>query len=281
MKLKVALIIICMSGLTFANAQNARSLPLVSAENRVSYSTLSITDPYLSPANYAGSGLQFRYSEQQFMPKATNNFSMQTIIAFAAGLAYNPTQTSSMTYLGSDISWGVWRHFHPAAHLQVLTGVNSELNVGVKSIARNVNNPANMDLALNLNIRAKARYDFRLWKLPMRFNYEVQLPVIGAMFVPMPGASYYEMFQLQNLSNTIHFSSLHNRLGFNQAFLVDLYFKKTVWFVGVGSNSLIYKANNIVFHTASLNFIVGYKYNFMLFKGRNAPIPPHYLNSDN
>lgn len=30
----------------------------------------------------------------------------------------------------------------------------------------------------------------------MRLNYEIEIPVLGYMFVPQMGASYYEMFEL-------------------------------------------------------------------------------------
>ena len=56
----------------------------------------------------------------------------------------------------------------------------------------------------------------------MVLRYQVNVPMIGLMFSPHYGQSYYEIFSLGNSSGVIQFTSLHNQPSLRQMLSVDL-----------------------------------------------------------
>ncbi|MGG6550492.1 UNVERIFIED_CONTAM: DUF3316 domain-containing protein, partial [Prevotella sp. 15_C9] len=59
---------------------------------------------------------------------------------------------------------------------------------------RNGNNPEQAYLGLNLAPRLSADYAFRIRSHPFQIRYEAQVPLVGVMFSPNYGQSYYEIF---------------------------------------------------------------------------------------
>jgi hypothetical protein len=154
-----------------------------------------------------------------------------------------------------------------------------DVNVGVKSIARNVNNPVNVDLATNINLSSLLRYDFTVFKLKFRLKYQIEIPVVGAMFVPTFGQSYYEMFEIGNLSNAVHFSALHNKRGINQDIQLEIPFNKSTIQLGFGGNSLKYKANEMIFYQNEFNLQIAFIYDIYKFSGSKKALPENFIST--
>ncbi len=253
---------------------------LISATENASVSLLSFVDPYLTPLTYSGLGVGYEHIERKYFNPENVNYSMQGKLNALVGVVLNPAYSTAMTYIGGVYSWGAFYHYRQLKNVQILAGATTDAQIGVKSLARNVNNPVNVDAAVNMNFAAQFRYNFRIKRLPMRLNYDVETPLMGCMFVPVGGASYYEMFELWNLNNAIHFSSLHNKLGFKSALSLDILFKKSTLSVGFSNQNLIFEANNLVFKQKVMSFGVGYKYDFYIFKGRNNQAPANFISTE-
>ncbi len=264
----------------FSQTSEDKKYSLVSATENASISFLDILDPYLSPFTYSGLGVSYEHAEHKFFNPENAKFSMQGKWNALLGLGFNPANTAAMTYMDGAYSWGAFYHYRPLKNWQILAGATTDAQLGVKSLSRNVNNPVNVDLAVNLNLAGKARYDFNIFRQPVRLNYEIETSILGCMFVPLAGASYYEMFELWNLNNAIHFSSLHNKLGLKSALSLDVFLRRSTIQVGFASHSLLYEANNMVFKQNLLAFNIGYKYDFYIFKGRKNPAPANFMNSE-
>lgn len=235
---------------------------ITSATENLSVSLLSLVDPYLSPLTYSGFGVGYEHAERKYFSPENKNSSMQGKFNALLGMAINPAYSAAMKYIGGTYSWGAFYNYRDLKNLLILAGATTDAQLGVKSLARNVNNPVNVDAAVNLNLAAQLRYIFRIKHLPFRLNYDLETPLMGCMFVPVGGASYYEMFELWNLDKTLHFSSLHNKLGLKSALTLDVFLKKSTLSIGLGNQNLLYEANSLVFKQNLMSFSIGYKYDF-------------------
>ena len=274
----IALGILFNSILSAQNTVDQKYL-LKTKTNTFGLSALSLSDPYLSPLTYTGNGIQFNHESQRFLSVSNTHVSIQSKFNLEAGYLLNPAGTSSMTYMGTNYSWGMHYHFRPVSGLILLAGGSWDMNFGFKNVARNVNNPGNVDLATNLNLSGVAVYDVELRRRTLRLRLAVETPVIGWMYVPLAGASYYEMFMLGNLSGISHFSSVMNRRGINPKLTVDVPFKHSVWRFGMGYQVLQYSANNMVFTRKETSLIIGTTFDMASFGGRLRKAPAGFISS--
>ena len=262
------------------NAQsefNKKSL-LTNYVNSAEISVLNINDPYLSPLEYSGIGLNYNFENSRFLTPENNLLSRQNKLNLEGGILLNPQLSAAMMYLGLNYGWGLQYHFRIEKKIQVLAGGLLDVDLGFKYLDRNINNPVNVDLATNLNLTTLAKYDIQLRKKMIQLQLEIQTPVIGFMFVPLDGASYYEMFQLGNLTDAFHFSSLINKRGLNTKFIVQVPFEHSVWHFGVRTVDLRYSANNLIFNRNEFSLIVGTTFDAIHFAGRKNKIPENFIS---
>ena len=277
-KLLLIAFVLLSHSILFAQTMDDQKYLLTSKTNTYGFTILSLTDPYLSPLTYTGNGVQFEHESRRFFTVTGTNISMQSKFQLEGGILLNPPQTSSMTYLAMDYSWGMHYHFRPMKGLKLLVGGTWDAGVGYKDVPRNVNNPGNIDLATNLNLSGIALYDIPLSRRTLRLQLAVETPLIGWMYVPLAGASYYEMFSLGNLSGISHFSSVFNKRGINPKLTVDVPFKQSVWRVGFGIQKLQYTANNMVFDKTEMSVIIGTTFDMAGFGGRMRKAPANFIS---
>ena len=259
---------------TFAQADNTKQYLLTTSTENISLTTVDLLDPYLSPLVYTGVGVGYQHSDMKYFKKYVGKMSHESRFSILAANTYNPQYSSSVNYVGGQYQWGMHYHFRPLEGLHLLAGGNAGLLMGVKSNERNVNNPVNVDAALDLGFSGIANYDFSLWRKKFTLSFQLEFPLLGMMYVPMQGASYYEMFTGGDLSNTLHLSSLHNRLARTSGLKLEIPTKNSTWHVGISTSKLKYEANDMFFKQNNYNFNVGYTYDLYIFRGRKN-LPPH------
>ena len=259
---------------TFAQADSTKQYLLTTSTENISLTTVDLLDPYLSPLVYTGVGVGYQHSDMKYFKKYVGKMSHESRFSILAANTYNPQYSSSMNYVGGQYQWGMHYHFRPLEGLHLLAGGNAGALMAVKSNERNVNNPVNMDAALDLGFSGIANYDFSLLRKKFRLSFQLEFPLLGMMYVPMQGASYYEMFTGGDLSNTLHFSSLHNRLARTSGLKLEIPTKNSTWHVGISTSKLKYEANDMFFKQNNYNFNVGYTYDLYIFRGRKN-LPPH------
>jgi hypothetical protein len=274
------LLAISLSSVMSAQSFDDQKYLLTTKTNTFGISSLRFLDPYLSPLIYSGSGIDFNHESRRFLSLSNTNISIQSKYYLVTGVADNPAHTASMFYFGANYSWGMHYHFRPAKGIQLLAGASWDLDFGFKDVMRNINNPVNLDLATNLNLSGLARYDIPLRRTTLRLQLAVETPVLGWMFVPVAGASYYEMFELGNHSNLSHFSSVFNKRGINPKFTVDIPFSHSVWRFGLSYHELKYKANDLVFKRSGLSLLAGTTFDVISFAGRKKRAPQNFISTD-
>lgn len=277
-KIKILSLVILFGTIIHAQNTDEQKFLLTTKTNTAGISILSLTDPYLSPLTYTGNGILFERESRRFLSTTNLNMSMVGKLNLEGGYLLNPAQTSAMNYVAADYSWGMQYHFRPMKGLVIMAGGSCDIGLGYKDVPRNINNPGNADLATNLNLTGVAIYDIPLRKRTLRLQLAVETPVIGWMYVPLAGASYYEMFMLGNHSNISHFSSVINRRGITPKLTVDVPFKSLVWRIGVGYQALQYKANDMVFKRNELSFVIGTTFDMIGFGGRLKKAPANFIS---
>ena len=276
-KLLFVLILLCDFSLYAQNEVEQKYL-LTTKTNTYGLSILSLTDPYLSPLTYTGNGFQFEHESRRFWPETNTRLSMQSKLDLDAGLLLNPAQNSNMTYVAVNYTKALHYKFKPADGWSFMAGASWDIGLGYKDVARNINNPGNVDLATNFNLSGIALYDLHLNRRTLRLQLSVETPLIGWMYVPLQGSSYYEMFRLGNLSGISHISSVFNKRGINPRLTVDLPFKRSVWRVGLGYQKLQYIANDMVFDRTETSLIIGTTFDVVHFGGRMRKAPKNFIS---
>lgn len=251
---------------------------LISVNNTFYLGGMQLLDSYLSPLEYRGMSLRFENNRKRFFSTENTNLSMQSRINVTIGMARNPARSAMMNYLAFNYGWGMYYHIRPVANLQILAGGIADLDLGGKMVARNVNNPANADLAGNINASCIIQYSIPTRKRNLLLQAMIQVPLLGVMFVPEQGASYYEMFSLGALRNTAHFTFFHNKYGINQSYSIEIPFSKSTLRLGFSSQFIKYTANNLVFKKLDYAFMIGWKQEIISFAGRNKKAPAGFVS---
>ena len=279
-KYTILLLISIISSISLAQNSIEQKHILTTTDRVYGFSTLGILDPYLSPIKYSGNMLNYQEENSWFLSPEKINISMHNSLNLETGFTLNPTSSNYLFYLGANYGWGMSYHFRLQKNLQLLAGGLCNLDFGVKMIGRNVNNPVNIDLATNLNLTGSLLYDFSLLKKTLRLKLSMQTPILGCMFVPREGASYYEIFQLGNFTNTFHVSSLMNKRGLSGAFTVDVPFNRSVWRVGLNFLTLKYAANDMVFERNEFGLSIGTTFDVATFAGRKNKAPKNFISAN-
>jgi hypothetical protein len=205
---------------------------------------------------------------------------MQGAENLVVGSALNPAGSATMIYFGMNYSLGLHHHYKQINRLKILIGGLYDIDLGFKFKTQNVNNYLNVDLATNLNLSGVAMYDIIFFRRVLGFQLAVQSPVIGYMFVPRAGASYYEMLDLGNLSGTTHFSSLHNKRGIMGTLSIDIPFNQSVWRIGLRYYGLKYSAYEMVFLREEVSLMIGTTLDIATFAGRKNKAPKNFISTN-
>lgn len=269
----------CLLLLFGSNAQ-AQQTDSLQANRYVTRATMygagftNVFDTYLSPQEYRG--IDFRISRETIrMTKLFDgNISVQNF--FQADLGYTHNRADNNNTFSGLVNWNYGLHyqFRLTDKFKLLAGALGDMNAGFVYNLRNTNNPASARAYINLDASLMAIWHLKIKNYPMVLRYQANLPVMGVMFSPEKGQSYYEIFTLGNSSGVIQFTSLHNQPSLRQMFSVDLpihYAKLRLTYMADLQQSDV---NRIQTHTYSHIFMVGFVKDMYLIRNKQGtPLP--------
>ena len=231
-------------------------------------------ETYLSPLEYEGPEVRFAYETMRMTRLMDGNVSAQNLFQLHASYTENISQTNH-TY-GGLVNWSYALHyqFRPAKGVKILFGPMLDLNAGVVYNRRNSNNPAQAKAYGGLGASGMLIWKFRIRNYPMTVRYQANLPLLGVMFSPEFGESYYEIFSLGNGGRNVVFTSLHNNPSLRQLLTLDFPVGNTVMRVGYVCDLQQAKVNNLKSHTYSHDFMIGVVRNLYLFHGKKHMTTP-------
>ena len=275
--LRMGLIGYCLLALChgiYAQADSQQANRYVTRATMYGIGYTNVFDTYLSPQEYKG--IDFRISRETMrMTKLLDgNVSVQNF--FQANIGYTHNRTENNNTFNGLVNWNYGLHyqFRITEGFKLLAGALADINGGFVYNLRNTNNPASVRAFINLDASAMAIWHTKIKSYPLTFRYQVNVPVVGAMFSPHYGQSYYEIFTLGNSDGVIQFTSLHNQPSVRQMLSIDFpvrYAKLRFSYMADLQQSDV---NNIKTHTYSHVFMVGFVKDLYLIRNKNgAPLP--------
>lgn len=230
----------------------------------------NIFETYLSPLEYTGTEVRFLHESMRMTRLLGGKVSGQSLIQVNASYNKNISQTAEM-YAGL-VNWSYALHYQFRMNddkLKILVGPMLDLNGGVVYNRRNSNNPAQAKAYGGLGASGMLIYKFRIARYPLTVRYQANLPLLGVMFSPEYGESYYEIFSLGNGGRNVVFTSLHNNPSLRQMVTLDFPIRNVTMRVGYVCDIQQSKVNNLKSHAYSHDFMIGFVRNLYLLRGKN------------
>jgi len=228
----------------------------------------NVFDTYLSPQEYTGIDFRVARESMRMTSMANGKLSLQSF--FQADVSYTHNHVDNNNTLGGLANWnyGLHYNFPITPHFKLLAGGLADLNGGFVYNMRNTNNPASARAYINLDASGMAIWNLRIKNYPITLRYQINLPVIGVMFSPHYGESYYEIFTLENKGGVIKFTSLNNQPSLRQLLTVDVpigHAKVRFAYIWDTQQS---RVNQIKTHTYSHVFMVGFVKELYLIRNK-------------
>lgn len=275
MKRIIFLLYACLSVLVLrAQEDSLRATRYVMRSVLYGAGVSNVLDTYLSPLEYKGPEVRILRENMRMTRLMDGNVSAQNLLQAHVSYTHNPSKTGYM-YAGL-LNWSYTLHyqFRLNEQLKLLAGPTIDLNGGFVYNTRNSNNPAQGKAYGSLGISGIAIYKFHIGNYPLVARYQANLPLLGAMFSPEFGQSYYEMFSLGHKGKNVLFTSLHNSPSLCQMVTLDFPIRKVTMRVAYVCDLQQAKVNHLKYHTYSHDFMIGFVKNFYLLKGKNRITMP-------
>lgn len=230
-----------------------------------SFGPTEILDTYLSPEKYRGN--EFRYTAYSNKPFRPDSHLTQTIIHQGSlAVTHNRADNNDELMGAYNFQYHVRYNWRPIECLLVAAGGGPDLNIGYLYNTRNGNNPAQLRASLNLAPSAMIRYDFGSSRLAFRLGYEVMTPLIGVMFSPNYGQSYYEIFNEGNKDHNVVFTTIATTPSMRQMLTLDMRpirkWSRTWLRIGYIGDYQQSKVNHLKYHEYAHLFMLGFTKGF-------------------
>jgi len=162
----------------------------------------NILDTYLSAEHFKGIGFSFVSTIERQIP----NRKWSTLVEHEANISTTKDRDKSRNELEGayNFYWGKlfnWQLLEGRLKLQAGGLINA--SAGFIYNTSNSNNPAQARVHLNLMPTAVGTYHMKMFGCRIDARYEVNLPLVGIMFSPNYGQSYYEIFSRGNYDHNI------------------------------------------------------------------------------
>ncbi len=180
---------------------------------------------YLSPLNYSGFRPSLAGAWSKGMPFDPLKWRMRFEASLGGGRLLNSPGTALEYTVSARFSWGMKRQWRPLDNLTVSGGGNVGFSADALWLTRNSNNPVSLPLWAGVSLTGSVRYDFRFGRLPVSLTERVEVPTLGAFFMPGYGESYYEIY-LGNTNGLVHCGWWGNSPGVKSHLELSLHFPK-------------------------------------------------------
>lgn len=259
---------LAVSQLAAAQAQERQDSlggKIITNAKMIGVGSTHILDTYISPEKY--SGVEARYISHTIREREGRRWSRE--IVHQGYVSFSDNRANEGGEIAGMYSFSYGMHYNwklAGGRLNVRAGALLDANAGFLYNTRNGNNPAQARLNVNISPSAAAAYKFTAWRCPMTIGYEASAPLIGLMFSPNYGQSYYEIFNEGNYDHNIVPTWTGKTPSLRQALTLDFHLRKVSIRVGYMGDYQQYKVNNLKYHNYSHLFVIGIVKRFKLIK---------------
>ena len=247
----------------------------LSANRYTTHSTLfgigrsRLLDTYLSPIEYSGPSFHILRESIRKTHWLDGRITTQGILQGDFFFTQNPMKTGSEMGGNIDYSQGWHYNWEVGQGLRLMLGGAVNASLGVIYNSRNSNNLAQAKTGINIGASAMAIYQFKLSNMPFTARYQMNMPLIGAVFTPNYGQSYYEIFSQGNYDRNIRFVYPGNAPNFRQLLSLDFPVLSFTLRVGYLCDIKQSQLNNLKYHSYSHAFMLGYVKHFCFIKRKD------------
>lgn len=258
----------------YAQEDSLRAQRYVMRSTMVGAGFSNVFETYLSPLEYKGTEARFVHETMRRTRIMGGKVSGQNLIQVYGASTQNISGTAN-AYMGMvDWSYALHYQFEITKGLKIMVGPDINLAAGVIYNSRNSNNPAQAKAYGRIGASGIAIYKFRIRNYPLIVRYQADLPLIGTMFSPEYGESYYEAFSVGNQEGLMKCTSLHNNPSLRQLLTIDFPVRHSVLRIGYLCDLQQAKINHLKSHIYSHDFLIGFVRNLYLLRGKNRVSMP-------
>lgn len=258
-----------------AVALGAVAQPAEPANRYTTHATLmgvgrsSLYDTYLSPSTYRGPVVSVMHESLRKTHWAGGRITTQGMADGSFSRATNRADNAHelagmMGYAqGWHYNW-TWR-----CGLRLAAGAQAHASLGMLYNNRNSNNPVQVKAAADIAAVLMAVYPFHIRRQTLAVRYQCSLPLVGVMFSPQYGQSYYEMSQ-GNYDHNVCATYPGNAPSMRHLLTLDFPIAGFTFRAGYLCDISQSTVNSIRSHIWNHSFMLGYVKHFTFVKRREA-----------
>ena len=221
----------------------------------------NLLDTYLSPLSYRGPSLSASMITERPAHWGKGKVSVMGRYDVSGAYAHNPAENAHMWDAQVNLAGGWHYNFDEKLKvkgLRLAVGGLMELSGGGTYQTTNGNNPAQGRLAADVALSVIAAYAFDVKGKPWQARFQAEMPLLGVMFSPQYGQSYYELFSLGHYNKNVRPTWVGNAPTFHFLTTLAIPVRKSKIVVGYKANVLQSKVNGLKRHAWENEFVVGF-----------------------
>lgn len=232
-------------------------------------SLLNNLDTYLSGYNYTGAAVYVNHETMRKAHTGSYDWTFQTVTDGLLGLT-SLHSTSQLAMLANR-SWSGYHTFGVGERLKLLAGVQIHVAGGALYIPSNGNNLVSVKLRTALAASTMAIYNFPIAGRECTARWQIDVPLVGLMFSPQFGQSYYEIFGLGDTEGIIKLSTPINSPSWRHTLSMDIPIGRNTLRVAYIADLYQSRVNSLRTHLYNHSFAVGFSRTIYKVKN-NDPI---------
>ena len=218
----------------------------------------NVLDTYLTPEKFHGTGYTYLYIRANAPTDSLRRWTSTIEHEVDFSKTNDRSQNCSDLEATYNFYWAEYYNLQPIQHLRLQVGAAANVCLGGLYNMTSSNNPAQARAALNIMPSATAAYHFSICNQRFSARYELNLPLIGVMFSPSYGQSYYQLFYQGNYDHNIVPTTFVSAPNFRQIVSIDWHFSQRLSLrLAYLGNYQQSQVNNLKQHVYTNRFMIG------------------------